>query len=70
MSERERESTHTPDHTHLSLELSDFEDFSAYEVADFIKLYCRELPEAVLTTRLSEILLLVQESKWARPHSL
>lgn len=45
-----------------SPELLDFEDFTPNEVADLIKLYCRELPEPILTSKLSEILILIQES--------
>ena len=44
-------------------EFSNFEEFTAYEVADMIKLYCRELPEPLLTNKLSEILVLIQESE-------
>lgn len=35
----------------------DFSEYSSYEIADVIKLYFRELPEPLLTTKLSEALL-------------
>lgn len=44
-------------------EAVNLEEFTPYEVADLIKLYCRELPEPILTSKLSEILILVQESE-------
>ena len=43
---------------------SDYDDFSCYEVADLIKLYFRELPEPLITSRLSETLIMIQESKF------
>ena len=42
---------------------TDYDDFSCYEVADFVKLYFRELPEPLLTSRLSETLIMIQESE-------
>ncbi|XP_065884812.1 rho GTPase-activating protein 7-like isoform X2 [Dysidea avara] len=38
-----------------------YSEFTPYEVADFLKLYFRELPETLLTDKLSEVLLSVQE---------
>ena len=49
--------------TEANPDLSDFSNFTCYEVADFIKLYFRELPEPILTSKLSETLLMIQESK-------
>ena len=42
---------------------SNYEDFSAYDIADMIKLYYRQLPEPVLTSRLSEMLIVIQQSE-------
>lgn len=36
-----------------------FDDQQAYDVADMVKQYFRELPEALLTTKLSETLILI-----------
>ena len=50
----------------LSLSLSvnsNYEDFSAYDIADMIKLYYRQLPEPVLTARFSEMLIIIQQSE-------
>ena len=41
----------------------DFSEYSSYEIADVIKLYFRELPEPLLTTKLSEALLSSYECK-------
>lgn len=43
--------------------LTKFDDFSCYEVADLIKLYFRELPERLFTAKLSDTLIMIQESK-------
>lgn len=43
---------------------SDFEGFSPYDVADMIKLYFRELPEPILTGKLSEMLIMLQQCEW------
>ena len=43
---------------------SNYEDFSVYDIADMIKLYFRELPEPVLTTKLSEMLIIIQQSEF------
>ena len=42
---------------------SNFAGFSPYDVADMIKLYFRELPEPILTSKLSEMLIVLQESE-------
>ena len=39
-------------------------DFTVFDVADMIKLYFRELPECLLTNKLSDILLTNYNSKW------
>jgi len=44
-----------------TLDYVSYSEFTPYEVADFLKLYFRELPEALLTDKLSEVLLSVQE---------
>ena len=41
-----------------------YEGFTAYEIADMIKLYFRDLPEPLLTNKLTEILIVIHESKW------
>ena len=33
----------------------DFEELQAYDVADLVKQYFRELPECLLTTKLSDV---------------
>ena len=38
-----------------------YSDFTVYEVADLLKLYFRDLPEVLLTDKLSEVLISVQE---------
>ena len=48
----------------LSAANSNYEDFSVYDIADMIKLYFRELPEPVLTTKLSEMLIIIQQSEF------
>ena len=40
-----------------------YSDFTVYEIADMLKLYFRELPEVLLTDKLSEVLISVQEGK-------
>jgi len=40
-----------------------YSDFTVYEVSDMLKLYFRELPEALLTDKLSEVLISVQEGE-------
>lgn len=47
-----------------------FDDQQAYDVADMIKQYFRELPEALLTTKLSETLILIFQRKNFYRHSL
>ena len=42
---------------------SNYEGFSVYDTADMIKLYFRQLPEPVLTSRLSEMLIIIQQSE-------
>ena len=42
---------------------ANYENFTAYDIADMIKLYYRQLPEPVLTTRLSEMLIVIQQSE-------
>ncbi|MEW8545910.1 MAG: RhoGAP domain-containing protein [Candidatus Thiodiazotropha sp.] len=37
------------------LETIDFEELQAYDVADLVKQYFRELPECLLTTKLSDV---------------
>ena len=37
------------------LEIIDFEELQAYDVADLVKQYFRELPECLLTNKLSDI---------------
>ena len=49
-------------------ENASFDDFSAYDVADMVKLYFRELPEPLLTSKLSETLIVIQESEWTLSH--
>ena len=44
-----------------TLDYVNYSEFTPYEVADFLKLYFRELPETLLTDKLSEVLLSVQE---------
>jgi len=62
---------HTRPHTHYVYPLfsspsdnNKYEGFSVYDISDMIKLYFRELPEPLLTTKFSEILLVIHESKW------
>ena len=38
-----------------------YTEFTVYEIADMLKLYFRKLPEALLTDKLSEVLISVQE---------
>lgn len=38
-----------------------YSDFTVYEIADMLKLYFRDLPEVLLTDKLSEVLISVQE---------
>ena len=38
-----------------------YTEFTVYEIADMLKLYFRELPEVLLTDKLSEVLISVQE---------
>ena len=40
-----------------------YSDFTVYEISDMLKLYFRELPEVLLTDKLSEVLISVQEGK-------
>lgn len=40
-----------------------FEDQQAYDVADMVKLYFRELPECLLTTKLSETFVAIFQRK-------
>ena len=40
-----------------------YEGYSSYDIADLIKLYFRQLPEPLLTSKLSEILITIYESK-------
>ena len=42
---------------------ANYGDYTAYDIADMIKLYFRELPEPVLTARLSEMLIVIQQSE-------
>ena len=42
---------------------TNFDSFSAYEVGDVMKLYFRELPEPLMTSKLSELLIVIMESK-------
>jgi len=44
-------------------DFTDFTDFTSYEVADLIKLYFRELPEALLSSKLTETLIMIQDSE-------
>ncbi|XP_064404560.1 stAR-related lipid transfer protein 13-like isoform X3 [Halichondria panicea] len=48
--------------TEANPDLSDYSSFTCYEVADMIKLYFRQLPEPLLTSKLSETLLMIQEN--------
>lgn len=41
----------------------DFTQYSPYEIADLLKLYFRELPEPLLTNKMSEVLFVIHESK-------
>lgn len=41
-----------------------YDDQQAYDVADMVKQYFRELPEALLTTKLSETLILIFQRKY------
>ena len=40
-----------------------FEGFSAFDVADLVKQYLRELPEVVLTSRVSQMLITIYQCK-------
>ena len=51
--------------TEANPDLSDYSSFTCYEVADMIKLYFRQLPEPLLTSKLSETLLMIQESEFS-----
>lgn len=44
-----------------STDYVNYSDFTVYEIADMLKLYFRELPEVLLTDKLSEVLISVQE---------
>ncbi len=45
---------------------SDFSDYSVYDVADTMKMYFRELPDPLLTSKFSELLITLQESECGR----
>ncbi len=49
--------------TEANPDLSDYSNFTCYEVADMIKLYFRQLPESLLTSKLSETLIMIEESE-------
>ena len=42
----------------------DFETLQAYDVADLLKQYFRELPECLLTNKLSETFINIFTRKW------
>lgn len=48
---------------YLLTEGVNFESFSAYEVADLVKLYFRELPEPLISPKLTETLIVINESE-------
>lgn len=43
----------------LTNDFTTYDDQQSYDVADMVKQYFRELPEALLTTKLSETLILI-----------
>ena len=43
---------------------ADFEGYSVYDIADLVKQFFRELPEPLLTGRLSELLTSVQDGQF------
>ena len=47
----------------LPVDNANYDNFTAYDIADMIKLYYRQLPEPVLTMRLSEMLIVIQQSE-------
>ena len=49
--------------TEANPDLTDYTNFTCYEVADMIKLYFRQLPEPLLTTKFSETLIMIQNSE-------
>ena len=48
----------------LITESVDFETLQAYDVADLLKQYFRELPECLLTNKLSETFINIFTRKW------
>ena len=48
--------------TARSIGNTNYDDYSCYDVADMVKLYYRELPEPILTSQLSETLIIIQQS--------
>ena len=44
---------------------ANFEDFTPIDIADMIKMYYRQLPEPVITARLSELLIVIQQSEYS-----
>ena len=55
--------TLTPSHPPALTGNTNYEDVSPYDIADMLKLYFRELPEPLLTNKLSEILIAIHGSK-------
>ena len=47
----------------FSAESVDYSQYGTYEIADLLKLYFRDLPEPLLTNKMSEVLFVVHESK-------
>ena len=43
----------------------DYSEYSGYEIADMLKLYFRELPEPLLTSKLSEALIVTHECEYS-----
>ena len=44
-----------------SIDSVSFSEYSGYEIADMLKLYFRELPEPLLTCKLSEALIVTHD---------
>ena len=46
-----------------------FDGFTAYDVADLVKQYLRELPEVLLTSRVSQMLITIYQCKLGVGHN-
>ena len=44
-------------------QIGSFEEFTAFDVADMVKQYLRELPEVLLTSRVSQMLITIYQCK-------